>query len=100
MFGTGGQAPEPQAWRERPHLQRELHLVHAPLPALVMLGDPPVELAVGLLQLQGGLEVGKAGLGPSDQVSSARVLPPHSGALPNPALPPLPSPTCPSALPP
>lgn len=39
--------------REKPHLQRELGLAHAPPLTPVVLSDPAVELAVRLLQLGG-----------------------------------------------
>lgn len=41
--------PQTGVGHEEPHLQRELSLAHALPLTLIMLHDPPIELAVGLL---------------------------------------------------
>lgn len=73
MFGREDMPGTP-GLRETPHLQRELGLARAP-PLTLVLSDPPVELAVRLLQLGG-----RAGRWGQGCVSARHPAPPHPAA--------------------
>lgn len=64
MFRKGRHTPGTQGW-QKPHLQRELGLAHVSLLTLVVLGDPPAELTVGLLQLHRRAGCRQPGSGPA-----------------------------------